>query len=102
MNYTLNLPSDPTSPGLGLRRLLWASTVENTGSIKTAERLGFQVEVVKRWHALVPEGNTTGEPTRAGDPVLRHGRHYAFLSMCWDHWEKDGRSIVDRQMARRT
>jgi RimJ/RimL family protein N-acetyltransferase len=102
MHYVLNLPSDPSFPGLGLRRLVWFCNTENAPSITTARRLGFELEVIKRWYAVVPEGGVGGEPTRAGDPVPGHGRHYAFLSVCWDRWEREARAIVERQMARRT
>jgi RimJ/RimL family protein N-acetyltransferase len=42
MKYALNLPSDPTFPGLGLRRVQWTCDSGNKPSLTTAKRLGFQ------------------------------------------------------------
>jgi RimJ/RimL family protein N-acetyltransferase len=102
MHYALNLPSDPTFPGLGLRRVVWSCHAENEPSLRTAQRLGFRREGTLRWYRVGAEGRSGGMPTRAGDPVPRNGRHDVFLSMCWDDWEEGGRAIVDEQMARRS
>jgi RimJ/RimL family protein N-acetyltransferase len=42
LKYTPNLPSHPSFPGLGLRRVVWQANYLNTGSVRIARRLGFQ------------------------------------------------------------
>jgi RimJ/RimL family protein N-acetyltransferase len=100
MTYALNLPSDTIFPGAGLRRVQWKCDAENTRSLAIAKRLGFQLEAVKRWYRVVPDGSDDRLPG-VTDPVKAPGRHYAFLSMCWDTWEREGRETVRKQMARR-
>jgi RimJ/RimL family protein N-acetyltransferase len=100
MHYALNLPSDATMPGLGLRRVQWMCHSENARSLATARRLGFQMEGTLRWLIVCAEGSSFGDKPRVGDPVQKRGRHDLILSMCWDQWSSEGRAIVERQMAR--
>jgi RimJ/RimL family protein N-acetyltransferase len=100
LHYALNLPSDQASPGLGLRRVQWRCTPANAPSLRAAQRLGFQLEGVMRWTWVAGNESEGSEPTRAGDPVGYNGGHDAFLSMCWDQWVKEGRTVVEKQMAR--
>jgi RimJ/RimL family protein N-acetyltransferase len=102
MHYALNLPSDLSFPGLGLRRVVWMCNSDNTRSLATAQRLGFRMEGTLRWLVVVAKGSPPiGDAPREGDPIGRRGRHDLMLSLCWDDWEDGGRTAVEKQMARR-
>jgi RimJ/RimL family protein N-acetyltransferase len=101
MKYALNLPSDPTFPGLGLRRVQWTCDSGNKPSLTTAKRLGFQFEGTLRWLWILSEASASGEKPREDDPAKGNGRHDHYLSMCWDDWERDGRATVQSQMDRK-
>lgn len=101
MQYALNLPSDLSFPGLGLRRVTWMCNSENARSLATAQRLGFRLEGTLRWLVVVAENTPFGDEPRKGDPIGRRGRHDLTSSLCWDDWEKGGRDLVEQQMMRR-
>jgi RimJ/RimL family protein N-acetyltransferase len=102
MNYALNTPSDASFSGLGLRRVQWTCDSGNLRSLAVSQRLGFQIEGTFRWRWVLPTGATAGDPPRSDDPVQGNGRHDTILGMCWDFWEREGRAIVSKQMARRS
>jgi RimJ/RimL family protein N-acetyltransferase len=101
MKYALNLPSDPTFPGLGMRRVQWTCDSGNKPSLATAKRLGLQFEGTLRWLWILSEASTSGEKPRKDDPAKGSGRHDHYLSMCWDDWEREGRATIQNQMNRR-
>jgi len=101
LQYTLNPPSEG---GLGLRRVVWKGSPDNSPSIKAAERLGFRREGVARWSFVLPEGKQIGKSLerRKEDPKRSClGRDSVVLSICWDDWEDGGRTNVDAVMARK-
>jgi hypothetical protein len=69
LQYMLNLPSDPTFPGLGLRRVQWMCYNGNARSAALAQRLGFHMEGTLRWLLVCVEGSPIGDEARPGDPV---------------------------------
>jgi hypothetical protein len=73
MKYALNLPSDPTFPGLGLRRVQWTCDSGNKPSLATAKRLEFQFEGTLRWLWILPEASSSGEQPREDDPAKGNG-----------------------------
>jgi hypothetical protein len=96
LQFCLELPENG---GLGLRRVQWQANARNTVSVKTALRMGFLQEGVKRWERIVlaSEGkpNTTERLPREGDPRRADlGRHTAVLGLCWDDWEDGARERV--------
>ncbi|TEB24948.1 hypothetical protein FA13DRAFT_1638141, partial [Coprinellus micaceus] len=105
LHYALNSPSHLAFPGLGLRRVAWLTNRVNTPSIRLAERLRFQREVV-RSKKVPPEGKgaevSNGKALRDGDPRAQClGRDSVLLSLCWDDWEGGAREQVDTAMARK-
>jgi hypothetical protein len=100
LQYCLELPENG---GLGLRRVQWLANAQNEASIKTALRMGFQHEGVKRWERIVPAAvgkpNTAEKLPREGDPRRTGlGRHTAVLGLCWDDWEDGTREKVGELM----
>ncbi|TEB24944.1 acyl-CoA N-acyltransferase [Coprinellus micaceus] len=105
LKYTLNLPSHPSFPGLGLRRVVWQANYLNTGSVRIARRLGFQMEGILRWDRVLPLGKgravSNGKAGREGDPRAGClGRDTALFGLCWDDWENGGRQKVEGEMTR--
>ncbi|KAF2493671.1 putative GNAT family acetyltransferase [Lophium mytilinum] len=101
LHYALDAPPD----GLGLRRVQWHANSNNKPSIAAAQRMGFHLEGIIRWHRTLPagkEGNGAGEEDLP--PVLGKklgpGRHTASLSICWDDWKGGARDKVDALMNR--
>lgn len=106
LNYALDPPSQG---GLGLRRVEWQTNSLNEASARTAKRMGFTFECVKRWHRTMPlgkEGNGVNPDKmraaeRIGGEKQLPGRHTITLAMCWDDWLEDGkREHVARMMER--
>lgn len=98
LRYCLNLPSSPSTPGLGLRRVQWQANPLNVASVRAAERMGFKKEGVHRWVWPLPPGRSGHEP-REGDPMKEcKGRDSVFLSVCCDDWENGGRERVEEAM----
>jgi len=51
--------------GLGLRRVIWKASADNTPSRRLAERTGFELEGILRWARLARfEGLDVGELER--------------------------------------
>ena len=93
----------PENGGLGLRRVQWQTNPQNTTSVRTALRLGFLHEGVKRWDRIIPASgvkpNTAEKLPREGDPRMTDfGRHTAILGLCWDDWEDGAREKVGELM----
>ena len=100
LQYCLEVPE---RGGLGLRRVQWQANTENEASVKTALRMGFQHEGVKRWDRVIPASiwkpNTVEKLPREGDPRRADlGRHSALLGLCWDDWEDGTREKVGELM----
>ena len=57
-------------------------------SVKAAERLGFRLEGIIRWHRILPEGKE-GKRVEGDADARGPGRDTAMLSICWDDW-RDG------------
>jgi RimJ/RimL family protein N-acetyltransferase len=96
LQYCLELPENG---GLGLRRVQWQANAQNEASVRTALRMGFQHEGVKRWDRVIRASagkpNTMERLPREGDPRRTDfGRHTALLGLCWDEWEDGGREKV--------
>jgi RimJ/RimL family protein N-acetyltransferase len=95
LNYLLEAP-------LSLRRVTWLANARNERSVKAAERMGFRLEGVMRWHRILPEGKDGQLVELEGLSNGRGpGRDTAMLSICWDDW-RDGvkdrvHTLVDRQ-----
>ncbi|KAI5121762.1 hypothetical protein M0805_009573 [Coniferiporia weirii] len=102
LNYSLNLPNDPSAPGLGMRKVLWQANSRNAKSIRAAERMGFRYEGLMRWTLALPEGHE-GHTPREGDPLPRqNGRDSVHLGLCWDDWESGEREKVKAAMDRQS
>ena len=72
---------------LRVRRLQWRTDPRNVASIRTAERMGFRREMVRRWERVLPPGNATGLAVRADDLLPEYkGLETMYLSICWDDW----------------
>lgn len=98
LRYCLNLPTDTSAPGIGLRRAQWQANILNVASTRAAERLGFRQEGVLRWTWPLPEGRSGHEP-RAGDAHKeKKGRDSVYLGLCCDDWESSGREKVEAAM----
>ena len=84
-----------------LRRIQWQADEVNKKSQNAAMRMGFRLEMVKRWDRALPPGKEGSKP-REGDPKPDWvGRHSAVLAICWDDWEGGGKEVVQRLMDRR-
>ena len=85
---------------LGMRRVQWRSAAENVPSVRVAERLGFQKEMVMRWTSALTEGKA-GEDVREEDPrPANRGCHILYLSICWDdwvEWKEKVQDVMDRR-----
>lgn len=100
LEFCLELPENG---GLGLRRVQWQANAENGASAKTALRLGFLYEGVKRWDRVIPASelkpNMVERLPREGDPRRTDfGRHTTLLGLCWDDWEDGTREKVRELM----
>lgn len=100
LQYCLDLPE---RGGLGLRRVQWQANVQNNASTKTALRMGFQHEGVKRWDRVIlpsiGKPNAVENIPREGDPRrTAFGRHSALFGLCWDEWEDGTREKVGELM----
>ncbi len=95
----------PSAGGLGLRRIVWKTHVENTVSRKTALRMGFEFEGVARWERVFPRGqealSAEGLEKRNGTTGELPGRHTAIFSIVWDEWD-DKRPNIVALMERKT
>jgi RimJ/RimL family protein N-acetyltransferase len=105
VSYALNRP-DAGSPGLGLRRVVWQTSVANVASIVVAERMGFVREGVLKWDRLFAKGRLkhkegNGRPLPEGSDEDDVWRDTVVLGLCWDTWAEGGRSKVEAAMARR-
>lgn len=94
--------STRSKPGrdLGLRRVQWQCNAANTASVRAAQRLGFRMEGVIRWHQVLPVGKTGDGTVEAGAGEWGPGRHTAMLSLCWDDWVGGGRERIDALVRR--
>ena len=104
LQYCLEVPEHG---GLGLRRVQWQANARNEASVKTALRMGFQHEGVKRWDRVIPvsifKPNTVEKLPREGDPRRTDpGRHTTVLGLCWDDWEDGTREKVREAMRPRS
>lgn len=104
LQYCLDVPEHG---GLGLRRVQWQANAQNEASVKTALRMGFQHEGVKRWERVIPASiwkpNTVEKLPREGDPRRTDpGRHTVVLGLCWDEWEDGTREKVRELMKPRS
>ncbi|KAH7915655.1 hypothetical protein BJ138DRAFT_1141383 [Hygrophoropsis aurantiaca] len=93
-------------PGLGMRRVMWATGELNKGSSGLATRMGFKYEGLIRWACGLPyvEGfpKEGGLPLREGDPMPTvQGRHSLLFAQCWDDWENGGKGLVECAFVRR-
>lgn len=90
----------PSKGGLGLRRVEWSCHSENTASMKTAQRMGFTLEGILRWHQAVPEDRPGHLAEALGRRNCRSdeqpGRHTAMLSIVWDEWEEKRPKVVEQ------
>ncbi|CAD6573006.1 MAG: hypothetical protein ASARMPRED_005825 [Alectoria sarmentosa] len=94
------------SNGLGLRRVQWDCSTENTTSMRVAERMALVKEGVLRWRHVYRDGiargkvgNGKGVPNGGAEGDL--GRDTVIYGLCWDHWEDGGREKVQAVMDRR-
>lgn len=87
----------PEQGGLGLRRIAWQTHVDNKASRKLAERLGFELEGIARWHHVVRGDGASvsalGLEQRNGRTELP-GRHTAMYALCWDEWDEKKDTII--------
>lgn len=103
LKWLLNSPHDPSSPGIGYRRVTWSAGTQNEKSIKAAERLGFKKEGVLRWSFVMPQGRGGKklEGWRKEIDKENDGRDSAILSVCWDDWENGGREHIEKLLTRK-
>jgi RimJ/RimL family protein N-acetyltransferase len=91
--------------GLGLRRVQWKATPQNTRSVNAAQRLGFKLEGIMRWFVVFPASKaraSNGGGEREGDPLPGTiSSDLAMLAVCWDDWESE-RPRVLQAMDRRS
>ncbi|KAL0579245.1 hypothetical protein V5O48_002749 [Marasmius crinis-equi] len=101
MHYALDLPEEG---GIGCRRLEWRANANNSASVRLAQKMGFVLEGVMKWHRAIPQAKAighNGSTIRKGDPRAEHlARDSAILAIYWDIWENGGREQVDQRMAR--
>ncbi|KAL0579244.1 hypothetical protein V5O48_002748 [Marasmius crinis-equi] len=101
MHYALDLPKDG---GVGCRRLEWRANANNSASVRLAQKMGFVLEGVMKWHRVIPQAKAighNGSTIRKGDPRADcFARDSAVLAIYWDMWENGGREQVDQRMAR--
>ncbi|KAJ7625910.1 acyl-CoA N-acyltransferase [Roridomyces roridus] len=96
----------PEQGGLGLRRASWRTNACNEKSVRAAQRMGFQMEGLRRWSRVLPEWKTEAdggksERPREGDPKPNClGADSVVLGLCWDDWEGGVREQVDKAMNR--
>ena len=78
-------------PPISLRRVQWLANAQNERSVKAAQRLGFKLEGIMRWHRVLPVGKDGAYPAGIEDKGDGRGpgRDTAMLSICWDDW-RDG------------
>lgn len=94
LNYLLGSP-------LQLRRVTWLANARNERSVKAAERMGFRLEGVMRWHRILPEGKEGELVEKEGVSDGRGpGRDTAMLSICWDDWRDGVRNKVQALVER--
>ena len=97
LKYALDLPENG---GIGFRRVVWSANPGNLASVKTAKRMGFTQEGVKRWSWVLPLGKDGGKAPVDGKRGQGQGRDSVVLSMCWDDWEGGGREHVTKVINR--
>lgn len=95
----------PSLGGLGLRRIEWQCHAGNAASRKTAERMGFELEGILRWHSVVATGRI-GLPTdalekRNGTTGEALGKHTAIYSIVWDEWDQKRPNIIAQMQRNR-
>lgn len=95
---------NPLPQDLNMRRVVWQANYLNKASIGAAERLGFKIEGIRRWHKVIPENKEAGlrqdgmpREDKAGSK-LGPGRHSIILSLCWDDWLDGGKQKINELM----
>ena len=87
--------------------MTWLANAKNQRSVAAAQRLGFHLEGIMRWHRILPEGKDGEKPQlnnkdEGGEMYddKGPGRDTAMLAMCWDDWRDGGREKVRTLMGR--
>lgn len=91
--------------GLGLARTEWKCNSANAGSMKVAERLGYQKVGEIPYHMKFPQGKSAGKvgngkpllPGSHPDDLWRDTVHY---TLSWDLWEDEAGTTVENAMKR--
>lgn len=96
----------PTAEGgLGLARTEWKCNSANVGSMRVAERLGYQKVGVIPYHMKFPRGRSTGKVGN-GKPLLPGShpddlwRDTVCYTLSWDVWEAETQWTVENAMNR--
>lgn len=95
----------PGEGGLGVVRVQWICNAVNLGSVKVAERMGFDKVGLIPWHWRIENGKSQGKigngktlpPGSDPDDVWRDTLIY---TMGWDLWGEKAREMVEKVMAR--
>lgn len=97
--------ASPEDGGLGLRRLQWICNSANLGSVKVAERLGFEKVGIIPWHWRFINGKSegkigNGKPPPPGSDPEDVWRDTCIYSVSWDLWEEKSREKIEKAMSR--
>ncbi|KAK7740467.1 hypothetical protein SLS53_005309 [Cytospora paraplurivora] len=91
--------------GLGLKRMQWLCSTANSGSIKVAERMGYEKVGTIPYHHRFPLGKRRGKvgngrpPPKGGDPDDLW-RDTIVYSLSWDIWEDSAKTKVEQAVSR--
>ncbi|KAM7218417.1 putative GNAT family acetyltransferase [Rhypophila decipiens] len=95
------LQADPIG-GLGLRRVQWQTNASNQASVNAALRLGFELEGIMRWAAVLPWGKEGDHGWRMSSLERGNARigdrneKVAYGSVTSDGQEEDDRGQQDK------
>ncbi|KAM7196212.1 hypothetical protein V8F33_006324 [Rhypophila sp. PSN 637] len=81
------LKADNTG-GLGLRRVQWQANASNQASVNAALRLGFKLEGIMRWAAVLPWGKEADHGLGMSDLGLRAGESKSYEARIGDRNEQ--------------
>ncbi|KAJ4002742.1 hypothetical protein NW752_009394 [Fusarium irregulare] len=104
LEYALEMPENG---GLGLRRIHWKTSTENTASRRLAERLRFDMVGTTPWHMRYVQGKRrskigNGKEIPPGSDPEDLWRDTVNYSLAWDRWEGFARERTAQMMIKRS
>ena len=85
---------DPPPHGLGLRRVYRHNHSANEAATRTARRIGFALEGIKRFEKVVPEGKIGNSMARDGKAGPGGSRDTCLWAICSDEWDEKRQTVV--------